>query len=148
VISSGSDYGAHADGEVLCWAMIETAEAFANRDAIVRTPGLDGVYIGPADLTLGLTGRKYRFGFDREEPEMVDAIQAILRSAKAAGVRAALHCGSAAYAIKAIDWGFDLVTLTNDVRLLAGAAAAEVSTARSLLGERTGSAMRQQAGAY
>jgi 4-hydroxy-2-oxoheptanedioate aldolase len=106
------------------------------------------VYIGPADLTLGLTGRKYRFGFDREEPEMVDAIQAILRSAKAAGVRAALHCGSAAYAIKAIDWGFDLVTLTNDVRLLAGAAAAEVSAARSLLGERLGSATRQQAGAY
>jgi len=67
----GSDYGAHANEEVICLAMIETAEAYANTEAIVSTPGIDGVYIGPADLTLGLTGRKYRTGFDREEPELV-----------------------------------------------------------------------------
>ncbi len=47
-------------------------------DEIAATPGLDGLYIGPADLTLGLTGRKYRTGFDREEPEMVEAIHHIL----------------------------------------------------------------------
>ena len=39
-----------------------------NLDEIVSTPGLDGVYIGPADLTLGLTGRKYPTGFDRDHP--------------------------------------------------------------------------------
>src|SRR5579862_6907925 len=36
--SAGADYGQHADGEVLCFAMIETAEAFANVDAIASTP--------------------------------------------------------------------------------------------------------------
>ncbi len=32
--------------------MVETAEAMRNLDAIAATPGLDGIYVGPADLTL------------------------------------------------------------------------------------------------
>jgi len=136
LFAAGADYGQHADGEVLCFAMIETAEAMKNLDAIVATKGLDGVYIGPADLTLGLTGRKYPTGFDRQEPEIVDAIQAVLKQAHAAGIRAALHCGTPDYAAKAAGWGFDLVTISNDVRLLAGAAQVSVATARKLIGER------------
>ena len=134
--SAGADYGQHANKQVLALAMIETAEAYANLDSIVSTPGLDGVYIGPADLTLGLTGRKYATGFDREEPEIVEAIQRILKAAHKAGIRAALHCGAPAYAARAIGWGFDLVTLSNDVRLLAGAAQASVASTRKLLGEQ------------
>ena len=133
--SAGADYGQHADSEVLCFAMIETAEALANVESIATTRGLDGLYIGPADLTLGLTGRKYPTGFDREEPEMLDAIQRILEAAHKAGIRVGLHCGAPAYAAKAVGWGFDLVTISNDVRLLAGAAGASVAAARKAIGE-------------
>ena len=138
-IVEGPGYGDEADAQVLCFAMIETARAFADVEAIAATPGLDGLYIGPADLTLGLTGRRYRTGFDREEPEMVAAIARILAAAKAAGLRAALHCGSPAYAARAVGLGFDLVTLPNDVRILARGAAADVSEARALL-RKTGGA--------
>ncbi len=136
VFAHGSDYGQRADQDVLCFAMIETADGMKNLDDIVATPGLDGVYIGPADLTLGLTGRKYPTGFDREEPEMVDAIKTILQKSHKAGIKACLHCGNPAYAAKAVGWGFDLVTLLNDVRLLAGAAQASVAQVRKILGER------------
>lgn len=132
--SAGADYGDHADAEVLCLAMIETAEAMANLEAIVTTPGLDGVYIGPADLTLGLTGRRYRTGFDREEPEMIEAIQRIADASHKAGIRAGLHTGSPDYAARAIGWGFDLVTLSSDVRLLAAAAQSSVGAVRKLIG--------------
>jgi 4-hydroxy-2-oxoheptanedioate aldolase len=118
--------------------MIETAEGFQNLKEIVSTPGLDGVYIGPSDLTLGLTGRKFPFGFDREEPEMVSAIRTILNEAHQAGIRAALHCGAPAYAAKALSWGFDLVTLPNDVRLLAAASGASVAETRKLIAGGTG----------
>jgi 4-hydroxy-2-oxoheptanedioate aldolase len=94
---------------------------------------LDGIYIGPSDLTLGLTGRRYPFGFDREEPEMVSAIRTILDASHRAGIRAALHCGAPAYAAKAVGWGFDLVTLPNDVRLLAAASHASVTDTRRLI---------------
>lgn len=135
VFSSGPNYGAEADDNLLCFAMIETEEGFRNLDEIVSTPGLDGIYIGPSDLTLGLTGRQYPFGFDREEPEMVKAIRKILDAAHGAGIRAALHCGMPAYAAKAIGWGFDLVTLPNDVRLLAAASGASVTDTRRLIAE-------------
>ena len=78
--------------------MIETAEAVANLDEIVSTPGLDGVYIGPADLTLGLYGRRYPTGFDRQEPEMIAVIRRILDAAHGAGIKAGLHCGTPDYA--------------------------------------------------
>jgi 4-hydroxy-2-oxoheptanedioate aldolase len=133
--SAGPNYGEEADGNVICLAMIETRDAFERVEEIAATPGLDGLYIGPADLTLGLTGRKYRTGFDREEPEMVEALHRIRDAAHAAGVRACLHNGSAAYVAKAIGWGFDLVTVSNDVRLLAGAAEASVAEVRRRVGE-------------
>jgi 4-hydroxy-2-oxoheptanedioate aldolase len=138
--SAGPGYGPDADEEIVCLAMIETAEALRNVDEICATPGLDGVYVGPADLTLGLTGRAYRTGFDREEPEMVEAIRRIADAAKRAGKRAGLHTGSAEYAARAVGCGFDLVTLSNDVRLLAGAAAQSVGSFRRLVGGEDGTA--------
>ncbi|MGQ3279124.1 MAG: aldolase/citrate lyase family protein, partial [Shinella sp.] len=75
----------------ICLAMIETAQAYENLEDILATPGLDGVYIGPADLTLGLQGKRYAPGFDRREPEMIEAIKTILHAAHKAGKRAALH---------------------------------------------------------
>ena len=56
----------------------------------------------------------------------------------AAGIRACLHNGSAAYAAKAIGWGFDLVTVSGDSRLLAQAAASSVGRFRELTGARPG----------
>ena len=118
---------------ILCLAMIETAEAMSNLDDIVSTPGLDGVYIGPSDLSLGIGNGKYPPGFDRQEPEIVEAIKAILKSAKESGIIAGLHCGSPEYAAKAIGWGFEMVTIGSDARLLASAAKNIVSEAREII---------------
>jgi len=133
--SAGSNYAAEANGEILAFAMVETAEAMANLDAIAATPGLDGIYVGPADLTFSLMQGRLAPAFDREEPEMIDALRKIVSACKAHGIRAALHCGTPDYAAKAIGWGFDMTTVSNDVRLMAGAAEAAVKKFRSLLGQ-------------
>lgn len=67
-------------------------------------------------------------------PRWIEAIRHVVAAAKRIGIRAGLHCGSAAYAAKAIGWGYDLVTLPNDVRMLASAAAANVREARVRVG--------------
>jgi 4-hydroxy-2-oxoheptanedioate aldolase len=126
-----ADYGAHADDHLLCFAMIETAQAVAHIDEIVTVPGLDGIYIGPADLTLGLTGTRYPPGVDREEPELIETIQRLLDRAHHAGIRAGLHTATPAYALRGVEWGFDLVTVSSDVHLLAAAAHASVRTFRN-----------------
>lgn len=127
----GLDYGDHANDEVLCFAMIETAEAMDNLDEIVATPGLDGVYIGPSDLTFGLSNGALPIGLDREEPEMIDAIERIRVAADKAGIKACLHTMSTDYAVRGFKWGFDLVTMASDSVHLAQAVGAAVSTVRN-----------------
>ena len=131
---------AESNGQIVALAMIETREGFDNLEAIAATPGLDALYIGPADLTLALTDGRLPPGFDREEPEMVEAIRDILETAHKHGKRAALHCGTSDYAAKAIGWGFDLCTVSGDARLLAAAAKSSVGRFRELTGGAGGKA--------
>ena len=138
--SAGPGYASSANDEIVCLAMIETAEAMENLDDIVSTPGLDAVYIGPADLTLGIANGRLSPGFDSEDEEVVAAIKTILDAAKNAGIRAGLHCGSPEYAAKAVGWGFDLVTILNDVRILAAGARRSVARVRELMGEKPAAA--------
>lgn len=137
IYGAGSDYASKANEQILCIAMIETSEAMTNLEEIVSTPGLDGVYIGPADLSLGISNGKLAPGMDRQEPEMVEAIKKILAAAKSKGIAACLHCGSPEYAAKAIGWGFDLCTLNSDARFLEIAASDSLKVARDLLGQET-----------
>ncbi|WP_227269816.1 HpcH/HpaI aldolase family protein [Roseobacter weihaiensis] len=132
--AAGGGYADEANAEMLAIGMIETREGIENLEEIVATPGLDAIYIGPADLTLGAKQGELPPGFDREEPEMVELIKSILKAAKGAGIHACLHCGTPEYAAKAIGWGFDLTTISGDSRLLAASAATSVGRARTLLG--------------
>lgn len=132
--SAGANYAAEANAEILAFAMVETAEAMDNLDAIAATPGLDGIYVGPADLTFSLAQGRLAPAFDREEPEMIEALQRIVAACRKAGIRAALHCGTPEYAARAVGWGFDMTTVSNDVRMLAGTAEASVKKFRALIG--------------
>ena len=116
-----------ANAQVLALAMIETAEGLANLEAIAATPGLDGIYVGPADLTLGTQQGRLPPGFDREEPEMIAAIRQIAGVCRANGIVACLHCGTAEYAARAIAWGYRMTTVGGDSRFLAAAAGAAVA---------------------
>lgn len=128
-------YGTSANDEVLALAMIETAEGMANLEDIAATPGLDGIYVGPADLTLGTQQGRLPPGFDREEPEMIELIRRIAEVCAKNGIKACLHCGTPDYAAKAIGWGYDLTTVSSDSRLLASAAASSVGAWRKLTGD-------------
>ena len=143
--AAGANYGAEANGELLAFAMIETAEGMANLESIAATPELDGISVGPADLTLGLAQGRLAPGFDREEPEMISALHQIVAACKANGIRAALHCGTPEYAVRAIEWGFDMTTVSGDSRLLAAAAGASVAKFRQLVGR---SSAKAEKGAY
>jgi 4-hydroxy-2-oxoheptanedioate aldolase len=130
--AAGANYATEANDNMLAFAMIETAEGMANLDAIAATPGLDGIYVGPADLTLSLTQGRLAPGFDREEPEMIAALQTIVAACKKNNIRAALHCGTPDYAARAVAWGFNMTTVGGDARFLAAAASAAVAGFRKL----------------
>ncbi|MCS7054648.1 MAG: aldolase/citrate lyase family protein [Thermoflexales bacterium] len=123
----GGDYERTVADAVLTFAMVETAEALANVEAIVSVPGLTGVYVGPADLSLSM-GSPERS--DPTWPEVVAALDTIVAACRKHGVIAGIHCASTDYALKMIAKGFRLVTIASDGNLLAAAASAAVKAVR------------------
>jgi len=99
----------------------ESALALRNLDAIAGTPGIDGVFIGPADLSasMGFVGQP-------DHPEVqqaiADALARIRRAGKAAGIlsttdeqaRKWLDAGASFVAV-----GVDTMVLTSACRQLA-----------------------------
>ena len=121
----GSDYVDHANDEILKLAMIETSEALQKLDEIMSTPGLDGIYIGPGDLSLA-TGEKV--GFDRSpEHPIYEKIVNILKHAKKNNLVAGIHNVTPEYAKKMIDLGFNIVTTGSDKIFMSDGAKSAIS---------------------
>ena len=112
----GPDYAQQANDTIVAFAMIETAQALDNLDAILSVEGLDAIYIGPSDLSLALGCRPV---FDDPDPKAVQAIDHILERAQAHGVVAGIHNGVPEVALARAAKGFRFVTVSADARLLA-----------------------------
>lgn len=116
LLYGGADYPQHANDTIVTFAMIETAQALENLDAIMSVEGLDAVYIGPSDLSLALGCRPV---FDDVDPPVAQAIDHILERAKAHGLVAGIHNGTPEGALARIAKGFQFVTVSSDARLMA-----------------------------
>jgi 4-hydroxy-2-oxoheptanedioate aldolase len=127
MMAYGPRYIQESNPVVVTLAMIETREALGNAEAIARTPGLDALYIGPSDLAQSLG---HPIAMDPTDAPVMAAIEQILKAAKAAGIRAGMHCMMPDYARQMAAKGFDFVTLGNDFRMLAAEAAARVGAYR------------------
>ncbi len=127
IYGASTGYQKTANEEVLCIPMIETREAVANLEAILDVPGVDAVYIGPSDLGFshGLAPI-----LDREEPEMLAILEQVVAATARRGQAAGIHCGSSAYAKRAIAMGFKLVTIGSDAVFINQAARATVAEMR------------------
>jgi 4-hydroxy-2-oxoheptanedioate aldolase len=128
LLYGGADYAQHANDTVVAFAMIETAQALDNLDAILSVEGLDAVYIGPSDLSLALGCRP---AFDEVEPRVAEAIAHILARAQAHGLRAGIHNGAAEVAAARVAMGFDFVTVSSDARLMAAGSQQILKTMRA-----------------
>jgi 4-hydroxy-2-oxoheptanedioate aldolase len=111
----GPDYHAKANDVVVAFGMIETQEALDNLDAILSTPGLDAIYIGPSDLSISLG---YAPGGDKPDEWMMTALKKVLDGCKRHKVQPGIHCGAPAYAKKMIEMGFTFVTVGGDNRFM------------------------------
>ena len=124
----GADYAERANDDTVVFAMIETAQALDNLDAICSVEGIDAVYIGPSDLSLSLGCKPV---FDDVEPKAAQAIDHILDRAHAHGLKAGIHNGRTDVARARIAKGFDFVTVASDARIL-------IAGSQQILGEMRG----------
>jgi 4-hydroxy-2-oxoheptanedioate aldolase len=120
-------YLASANGLVQAIAMIETREALEALDDILAVDGVDGVFIGPADLSIALSKGA------RWEPRgtaVFEAAGTVVARARAHGKYAGMFCYDGADAAAMAALGFKLCSVGSDGSLLRAAATAELATAR------------------
>jgi 4-hydroxy-2-oxoheptanedioate aldolase len=113
-VNLGLDYPAGANDEVFLAVQIETAQGLANVDAIMAVEGVDGCWLGPADLALSL-------GVKQGAPEHTDAIRRVLQACRRAGKIPGMFAGTTDIARRWMDEGYQFVTVSCDLSVLEGA---------------------------
>ena len=112
-VKYGKDYYKIANASVVTLAMIETKEAVNNLDEILSVENLDGIYIGPGDLSLSYGAPPK---FDVKEDPMYSNIKLIVKEVKKHGKIAGIHNGTTNYAKEMIEIGYQFITVSSDFR--------------------------------
>lgn len=124
---SGKAYMDIANEAVVSLAMIETASAYAEIDAILAVPELGGIFVGPSDLSMAIGSK----GLDPNGADTDEAARSILAKAKAAGKATAIYAATAADARRYRDMGYAMICIASDIGLLRAASAAIVAEVRA-----------------
>lgn len=95
--------------------MIEEKEAVDNADEILAVTGVDGVFIGPGDLSMTM-------GLPMTDPAVQAAIDVTFEKAKSRGVAVGTVAGNGAGARRLVEKGYDFVLVSNDTGMLGTAA--------------------------
>lgn len=112
---------------VSVFAMIETADGLKNVDAITATEGLAGIYVGPADLSIGL-GLSPMKAFTTDQ--LAEPVERIRRACEANGVILGMHQANAATAVTWVKRGVRLATIGSDVGVFQAGARAAITEAK------------------
>jgi 4-hydroxy-2-oxoheptanedioate aldolase len=109
------DYLQRANHLTMVFAMIETSESLKNVDKIAATPGLDGLFVGPSDLSIALTNGG---GIEMLGPKTLKAMEKIAVAAKKHGIVAGAFGGSAEVIKAYRKIGYTFIAAAVDVDLL------------------------------
>lgn len=124
---SNAEQLARGNAATLAIAMIETREAMNELEDILAVPGIDGVFVGPADLSIALTRGAT---VDPLHPELDAALTLIARKAHAAGKIASAFCPDGKRGAELASRGYTLLSLGTDGSMLRAAARAELMKAK------------------
>jgi len=108
------DYAKRAHEELCLLVQIETRDGLDNLEKIARVEGVDGVFIGPADLAAGL-GQLGNQGHAEVQSAIKEAIARIKACGKPAGILATDEASARRY----IEWGTVFTAVGLDVMILA-----------------------------
>ena len=120
----GADYADRINEELFVAVQLESVEAVENAEAILSTPGIDGCWTGPSDLSLSLGFHPSEMD-DREEHAR--ALETILEACKNAGKIPGIAGLGVDDALKKASQGFRFITATSDGGLLGSGAATAVA---------------------
>ena len=112
-----------ANDNVVTLAMIETKTAIDNLDAIAGTPGIDVLFVGPSDLSIGLSNGAE---LDPHSATVDAALDKIVAAATKAGKVAGLYCANAQRAVACAKRGVRFLAVGSDLAFLRAGAAEQL----------------------
>lgn len=115
------------NGQVICIAMMETAEGVENLEEIIAVPGLDGVLVGRNDLAISHSGTTGNAGGSERDLELIQRVVTVCGDA---GVTAGIVCGGGEDARRWEAFGFRFLALPSDIQLLEAGMRAQLAVAR------------------
>jgi 4-hydroxy-2-oxoheptanedioate aldolase len=115
-----SEYLREANRMTMVFSMVETVEALENVDEIAATPGLDGLFVGPSDLSITLSRGA---GIDKLGKDTLKAMERVSAAAQRNGIVAGAFGGSAEVIKTYLALGFTFLAAAVDVDLLQWGAA-------------------------
>jgi 4-hydroxy-2-oxoheptanedioate aldolase len=118
--------GVLAAAEPFCLVMVESADAVAELDATVSVDGVDGLYVGPRDLSFSLGCE-----LDPDDPVLDQALRRVWAAGAAAGKPVGVHATNGATARRYREAGCTLITTADDASAVARNAAAQLSLAQA-----------------
>ncbi len=119
------DYMRRANDEVAVIVQIEHIEAARNIDAILDVPGIDGVFVGPFDLS-GSMDKPGKIN----DPEVQQAIRDIIRACEKRDIARCIYAHTPAHAKTYLEQGYRVIGLCTDYITLARAAVAALKEVR------------------
>ena len=117
--------------EVLLLFQIETLESVRRMDEVLSVAGVDGVLVGPNDLSINLGTPD-----DWDSAAMQDAMRECVRLCEAKGLVAGIHISDAAQSVEYARKGFRLLSANSEMGFMAGAANAHVQHVKAALGDK------------
>lgn len=124
-------YLARADKEVAVLVMIESAAAVAGIDTILKTPGLDGIMVGPADLAVTMGHLS-----DLNHPDVRDAIVSVRGACRRHAVPFGIFAASEQAAREWAGAGANFMTIGADMQFVDQGIAKTRALAQSLQDSR------------
>lgn len=112
-------------GDPFCIIMVESAEAVADLEATLAEDGVDGIYVGPRDLSYSLGCQ-----LDPGDPVLKPALERIRSACASAGKPVGIHASDGATARLYRDGGCTLVTVAMDVLAVSRGAVTELAAAQ------------------
>ena len=127
-VSDMATYLREANDHIVTLAMIETRTALQNFDAIMATPGIDGFFLGPSDLSIALSDGK---NVDPLSKDVDAELDRMIAGAQKAKKIPGAYCHSAERAAALAKRGVKFLAVSSDLSMLRAGAAAALKVLKS-----------------
>ena len=121
-------YLAEANKLTVTLAMVETRTALANLDAVAGTPGIDGLFLGPSDLSIALSDGR---SLDPLSKDVETEIDRIIAAARKAGKIPGAFCHNADRAVALAKRGMRFLAVSSDMGFLRAGTAAQIKVIKA-----------------